>query len=691
MLDIHTTLESAAQRHTEIGKLLEAANAAYHNSDAPILDDDSFDSLKAEMLALEEKFPELSKGSITGAVGASPESGFTKVRHAVRMLSLANAMDESQTEDFIGRIPGVFTAEPKIDGLALNVRYENGSLVSAVTRGDGEVGEDVTANAKTIKDIPHTVPDTSPVLEVRGEVFMEHAVLDELNAAAEAAGGKKYANCRNAAAGALRNHDPAKAAERKLSFFAYGTGECHLPEISTQKELIGYLGRLGFRVNPLMAVVLGYDEAEAYVADLLSKRAGLGYDIDGVVFKVNELALQAKLGFRSTTPRWAIARKFPAERAWTRLRDIRIQTGRTGALSPVACLEPVSVGGVTVSYVTLHNEDYIKGVNSKGDVIRVSGDLRVGDWVEVYRAGDVIPKIGEVDLSKRPEGALPYVYPASCPCCGAPIKETSEKDEAVKYCSAGIACPDQMKERIIHMISRSVLDINGMGANDITVLCDDGWIKEPADVFTLEKRHGHDTAQPLLGRDGYGAKSAETIFRAIEKARSAVPLERAIAALGIPLIGSTVSRLLAAHFGTWDALVLAVDKAAARKEDRAALTAIEGVGSVIVDSLIRAMTSDVERPLYDRLIASLDIAPPVKATESAVTGKTVVFTGTLHTKTRDAAAEQARGLGAKVSGSVSKKTDYLVAGEKAGSKLAKAEAAGVTVLTEDEWYALIGE
>nr|WP_254899242.1 NAD-dependent DNA ligase LigA [Thalassococcus arenae] len=680
-------------------QLLDRANTAYHAEDAPEISDAEYDRLKRRNAEIEARFPDLKRpDSPSDKVGAAPSEGFAKVRHAVRMLSLSNAFDDVDVADFvegIRRYLGLpddaaldFTAEPKIDGLSLSLRYENGQLVSAATRGDGEVGENVTANARTIADIPETIDGAPDLLEVRGEVYMSHADFADLNARQSRQGGKTFANPRNAAAGSLRQLDPAITKSRPLRFFAYAWGALSAPLAATQHEAIARLAAFGFPTNPLTELCRGLDALLAHYRAIEAQRATLGYDIDGVVYKVDDLALQDRLGFRSTTPRWAIAHKFPAELAWTRLDAIDIQVGRTGALSPVARLSPVTVGGVVVSNATLHNEDYIAGRDSNGNPIRDGKDIRVGDWVQVYRAGDVIPKVADVDLSKRPSDAQPFVFPQTCPECGSDA--IREPGDAVRRCSGGMICPAQAVEKLKHLVSRAAFDIEGLGAKQVEQFHRDGWIREPADIFTLQDRYGSGMQQ-LKNREGWGEKSAANLFAAIDERRR-IPLARLIFALGIRHVGEQVSTLLARHYGSWAAFEQAMVAAAPMSgEAWDDLMAIDGVGAVLAQSLVSAMNQTAERASIDRLVAHLDVQDAERpASESPVAGKTVVFTGTLEKMTRAEAKARAEALGAKVSGSVSAKTDIVVAGPGAGSKEKKARELGVTLMDEEAWLALIG-
>ena len=692
----------ASEELARLARLLARADTAYHGADAPEMSDAEYDALKARNAAIEARFPALKRtDSPSDRVGAAPAEGFSKVRHAQRMLSLANAFSDAEITDFDARIRRYLgldaeaalacTSEPKIDGLSLALRYEDGRLVQAATRGDGETGENVTENARTIDDIPETLTDAPDLLEVRGEVYMSHDDFAALNARQAERGDRKFANPRNAAAGSLRQLDPRITAARPLRFFAYGWGELSAPLAETQMAAIERLAALGFVTNPLTVLCDGPDAMLAQYRDIEQARATLGYDIDGVVFKVNDLALQARLGFRATTPRWAIAMKFPAELAWTRLEAIDIQVGRTGALSPVARLTPVTVGGVVVSNATLHNEDYIAGRDAAGQPIRDGKDIRVGDWVQVYRAGDVIPKIADVDLGERPDDALPYEFPVTCPKCGSDA--VREPGDSARRCVGGLVCPAQAVERLKHFVGRAAFDIEGLGAKQVEALYRDGWITEPADIFTLRDRHGPGCARQLRNRDGWGEKSADNLFEAIE-ARRRIPLDRLIFALGIRHVGDQASSLLARNYGDWARFTEGMDKAASLEgPDWEQLLGIDGVGEVLALSLVRTMTEPHERASIDRLVAHLEVAPAElpDTADSPVAGKTVVFTGSLEKMTRAEAKARAEALGAKVSGSVSAKTDLVVAGPGAGSKADKAAGLGVEVIDEDGWRALIGD
>ncbi|MCA8883238.1 MAG: NAD-dependent DNA ligase LigA [Rhodobacteraceae bacterium] len=692
--------EAAARAELKaLSAALARANDAYHTQDAPEISDAEYDRLKRRNTAIEQRFPHLKRAdSPTDQVGAPVAEGFSKVAHEKRMLSLGNAFSDEDVAEFDRSVrkylglapeaPLTFTAEPKIDGLSLSLRYEAGRLIHAATRGDGSVGENVTANARTIADIPQTLTDAPDVLEVRGEVYMHHDDFAALNARQAAAGDKVFANPRNAAAGSLRQLDASITEGRPLRFFAYGWGVVSAPLAETQKDALDRLAALGFSINPLTMRCTGPEMLLDHYRAIEAQRATLGYDIDGVVYKVDSLAYQDRLGLRSTTPRWAIAHKFPAELAWTRLEAIDIQVGRTGALSPVARLAPVTVGGVVVSNATLHNEDYIAGRDANGLPIRDGKDIRVGDWVQVYRAGDVIPKLADVDLARRPAEAQPFVFPQTCPRCGSDAPR--EPGDAVRRCSGGLICPAQAVEKLKHFVSRAAFDIEGLGAKQVEQFAEDGWIAEPADIFTLRSRFGAGLQQ-LKNRDGWGEKSADNLFAAIDDKRR-IPLDRLLFSLGIRHIGEAASKLLARHFGSWEALSLAVDAAAADPDAMEVFLSIDGIGAVMADALVTTLTQEAERASIDRLLTQLDVQPVVasQAADSPLAGKTVVFTGNLEKMTRAEAKARAEALGAKVAGSVSKRTDLVVAGPGAGSKAAKAEALGIDTLDEEGWLALIG-
>jgi DNA ligase (NAD+) len=703
---VESLTESEARDELQrLAAALTTANTAYHTLDAPEISDADYDALKARNRAIEARFPVLKRSdSPSDLVGGLVAEGFGKVAHRVRMLSLENAFAAEEVAEFDDRVrkflghvgPLEYTAEPKIDGLSLSLRYERGALVQAATRGDGDVGENVTENARTIADIPQRLDAAPKILEVRGEVYMSHGDFAALNDRQAAAGDKSFANPRNAAAGSLRQLDAGITASRPLRFFAYAWGEVTQPIGPTQFDAIQRLKVLGFQTNPLTVRCDGPAAMLAHYRLIEAQRATLGYDIDGVVYKVDDLALQARLGFRSSTPRWALAHKFPAELAWTELLGIDIQVGRTGALSPVARLQPVTVGGVVVSNATLHNEDYIAGRDSKGAAIRpdangVGKDIRVGDWVQVYRAGDVIPKVADVDLSRRKTGAQPYVFPHVCPECGSEAHR--EEGDSVRRCTGGLICPAQAVERLKHLVSRSAFDIEGLGAKQVEMFFNDPdlSVKTPADIFSLSARDAANPLQKLRNRDGFGEVSATKLFAAIE-ARRTIPLDRLIFALGIRHVGEVAAGLLARHFSTWEAFEAAVAGAAPGNPAWAELTAIDGVGAVMAQSLVDAFANPAERAAIDALAGVLMIQPVAArgVVDSPVAGKTVVFTGTLERMTRAEAKARAEALGAKVAGSVSARTDLVIAGPGAGSKAKDAERLGVEVIDEDAWLRLIG-
>ena len=695
--------DQARDELARLAALIARANAAYYLEDAPEISDAEYDAVKRRNAAIEARFAHLKRtDSPSEQIGAPLGETFAPVAHAQRMLSLDNIMaGESIAEKFTKKVrsflglapdePLAFTSEPKIDGLSLSLRYEHGRLVQAATRGDGATGENVTANARTITDIPRSIDAAPEVLEVRGEVYMSHSDFTSLNAAQAARGDKTFANPRNAAAGSLRQLDAGVTAARPLRFFAYGLGEVSAPVADSQSGMLARLATFGFAVNDRTRLCTDEAELQAEYESLMQARATLGYDIDGMVYKVDDLGLQARLGFRSTTPRWAIAHKFPAETAWTRLEAIDIQVGRTGALSPVARLTPVTVGGVVVSNATLHNEDYIQGRDSKGEEIRGGKDIRVGDWVEIYRAGDVIPKVADVDLARRPADAVPFAFPVTCPDCGS--EAVREEGDAVRRCTGGLICPAQAVEKLKHFVSRGAFDIEGLGARQVEMFYRDETlpIREPADIFTMAARDSGNVAR-LKNRDGWGEKSAKNLFQAIEQ-RRVIPLDRVIYGLGIRHVGESAARLLARHYGSWAAFEAAMTGARAGEgPEWEALLSIDGVGAVMAASLVAAFHQEAERAAIDRLVALLDIQPVAAPASdgSPLAGKTVVFTGTLEKMTRAEAKARAEALGAKVAGSVSARTDLVVAGPGAGSKAKKAADLGVETIDEDAWLALAG-
>jgi DNA ligase (NAD+) len=667
----------------------------YYQEDAPTVSDAAYDALRERNAAIEARFPALIRAdSPSRKVGAAPAEKFAEVRHAIPMLSLDNAFSEGEVADFVDRVrrflrlpedePLAITAEPKIDGLSCSLRYEGGRLVSGATRGDGEVGEDVTANVRTIAEIPDRlhgahVPD---IVEMRGEVYMAKADFMRLNEYQQAAGKKIFANPRNSAAGSLRQKDPNVTASRPLKFFAYAWGEMSAMPAETQMRMVRWMEVAGFKISPLMRLCHSLNELLATYRDIEEKRASLGYDIDGVVYKVDRLDWQDRLGFVSRSPRWALAHKFPAEKATTVVNAIEVQVGRTGALTPVAKLAPVTVGGVVVQNATLHNADEIARL-----------DVRVGDTVEIQRAGDVIPQVLRVLPDKRPHDAKPYRFPTHCPCSlrTPVVRETTASGEegAIARCSGEFACPFQKIEHLKHFVSRRAFDIEGLGEKQIELFFEKEWFKEPADIFTLEARNPQIKLQE---HEGYGELSVHNLFTAIA-ARREIALERFIYALGIRHVGDTTARALARAYGTWEAFHDACVRLAEGDADaRAEMDALDQIGDAVIDSLATYFGEAHNRRIVERLTDQVRILDAEKvATSSPVAGKTVVFTGALEKMTREEAKAMAERLGAKVAGSVSQKTDYVVAGPGAGSKLTKAREAGVNVLSEDEWFALVGE
>ena len=696
------TEQEANSELERLAKVLTKADSAYHEEDAPTLSDAEYDALKRRNVAIEALFPLLKRtNSPSERVGAPASSAFTKVHHDIRMLSLGNAFNDKDVTEFVNRIrkylglsdaePLAFTAEPKIDGLSLSLRYESGKLVQAATRGDGQVGENVTANAQTIKDVPKQISGAPTVLEVRGEVYMSHADFEALNKTQISKGGKIFANPRNAAAGSLRQINPEITKSRPLLFFAYAWGTTSEPLAKTQYNAIEQLKSFGFNTNPLTRRHKSIQTLLDQYAEIKAQRATLDYDIDGVVYKVDDLSFQARLGYRSTTPRWAVAHKFPAEIAYTRLEAIEIQIGRTGAMSPVARLKPITVGGVVVSNATLHNSDYIAGRDSRGNPIRGGRDLRIGDWVEIFRAGDVIPKVRDVDISQRSPKSQRFVFPQTCPDCGSDV--VREEGDSVSYCSGGLVCPAQAIEKLKHFISRAAFDIDGIGAKQIALFFDDDTlpIKEPADIFTLERRDAANSITKLKNRTGFGQTSTDNLFAAINRKRK-IRLSRLIFALGIRHVGETSSAMIANHYGSWDsfftAMLDAAEKSGSVWDD---LNNIDGVGKVMATALVDAFNTRKTREAIERLVRELDVQNEVvsRTSDSAFYGQTIVFTGTLVNMTRAEAKARAEALGAKVSGSVTVKTDIVVVGPGAGSKAQKAKSLGVRLLSEDDWLALI--
>ena len=676
----------AKKRITYLSREIKAADAFYYQDNAPVMTDAAYDELRKELIALEAEYPHLiTKDSPTQSVGVKPSGKFGKITHKVAMLSLDNAFTDEDVSDFCARVkrflsldeaaPMAFTAEPKIDGLSAALRYEKGRLVSGATRGDGKVGEDVTANLSTLDTIPQTLkgqgwPD---VLEVRGEVYIDHADFETMNAAQVAAGKDAYKNPRNAAAGSLRQIDPSITAQRPLKFFAYTWGEISAPVSDTQMDAVERFSEWGFATNPQMKVHDSPVEMIAHYHEIEEKRARLGYDIDGVVYKVNKLAFQDRLGFVSRAPRWAIAHKFPAEKAITKLEAIDVQVGRTGALTPVARLTPITVGGVVVSNATLHNEDEIERLG-----------VKPGDIVEIQRAGDVIPQVLRV---VEDGGGIVTLLPQTCPICEAPavrdVDEKTGKQDVVRRCTNGLSCPAQAIEGLKHFVSRRAFDIDGLGAKQIELFYEKGWVKEPADIFKLD----FDAISKL---EGFGQTSANNLEAAINDRRD-IPFARALYALGIRHVGQGNSDLISKHYLSWEKMHTALMAAKNHiGEEWADLISIDGMGEAAGGSLVDFFNASQNARVIENLLQHITVIDAeAPSSDSPVSGKTVVFTGKLEKFSRDEAKAKAQSLGAKVSGSVSAKTDILIAGPGAGSKLKKATELGVKTMTEDEWLAFI--
>ncbi|AAL51770.1 NAD-dependent DNA ligase LigA [Brucella melitensis] len=709
-----TELEAAAELE-RLARAIAHHDELYHAKDRPEISDAAYDALKRRNEAIEAHFPALVRDdSPSRRVGAAPALAiFAPVVHARPMLSLDNAFSDEDVRDFVGsvyrflgQLPDdsiAFTAEPKIDGLSMSIRYENGILVSGATRGDGTTGENVTANIRTIAEIPNRLPAGAPaVVEVRGEVYMAKSDFLTLNAQMEAEGKQTYVNPRNTAAGSLRQLDAKVTASRKLRFFAYAWGEMSDMPADTQLGMVEVFRQWGFPVNPLMKRFNSVDGLLAHYRAIGMERPTLDYDIDGVVYKVDRLDLQTRLGFRSRSPRWAIAHKFPAEQALTILRGIDIQVGRTGALTPVARLEPITVGGVVVTNATLHNEDYIKGIGQKGEPIREGRDIRIGDSVIVQRAGDVIPQIVDVVLEEGKKRGEPYQFPHVCPACGS--HAVREEGEAVRRCTGGLICPAQAVERIRHFVSRNAFDIEGLGEKQVEfffnaedpALC----IRSPADIFTLKKRQENSLTK-LQNIEGFGATSVKKLYDAID-ARREIALHRFLFGLGIRHVGEVNAKRLARAYLSYAAFKKAALEAVPPKEgdrtDKGSeawqdMLAVEGIGSIVAEAVVDFYGEPHNREVLAALLAEvtpLDEEARV-ATGSPVEGKTVVFTGSLERMSRDEAKAMAERHGAKTAGSVSKKTDLVVAGPGAGSKLAKATELGIEVINEDDWFKLVGE
>lgn len=679
--------EQAKARHKILTRDISRHDDLYHGQDNPEISDADYDALRRELEAIEQAYPQL-QSAVSISVGAAPAKGFQKVRHRLPMLSLSNAFSDDDVVDFLGRVRRFLglsdddvidvVAEPKIDGLSCSLRYEERKLVQAATRGDGAEGEDITRNVETIVDIPKILPQDAPdTIEIRGEIYMRRDDFIAMNQKQEEAGKQLFANPRNAAAGSVRQLDATITATRPLKFFGYALGEVQSPIADTQNGIKQKLIEWGFAQAQPYALCMNDADILSYYNDIMRRRIDLPYDIDGVVYKINRLDYQDRLGFVSRSPRWATAHKFPAERAITVLEGIDIQVGRTGALTPVARLSPVNVGGVMVANATLHNEDEI-----------IRKDVRIGDTVVIQRAGDVIPQVVEVILDKRPKDTQPFPYPDHCPVCGS--LAIREEGEVVRRCTGGLICRAQAVERLKHFVSRDAFDIEGMGAKIIEEFWADGLIAAPADIFALQEKDKQ-SLTPLRAREGWGDLSAKNLFQAIETRRH-IGFERFVYALGIRQVGQATAKKIAAHYtdlAQWRAAMTAARDHEA--EAYADLLSIEDIGPSVADDLIGFFAEENNLALLDDLSRALTIEPYVLKirTDSAVAGKTVVFTGTLEKMTRSEAKARAESMGAKVSGSVSKKTDYLVAGADAGSKLKNAKELGVNVLSEDEWLSLI--
>ena len=699
------TAKQAQAEHARLTAEIGGHDKRYYQDDRPSITDAEYDALRQRYNAIETRFPDLrTQDSRSVKVGAAPSAKFKKVQHAVPMLSLDNALAEQDVTDFVGRIRRflkladdstiAFSAEPKIDGLSMSLRYEDGELVTAATRGDGAEGEDVTANIRTLEDVPRKLKGRNlpQVCEVRGEVYMTKQAFLALNERQKAAGDAIFANPRNSAAGSLRQKDPAITASRPLGFFAYAWGQMSALPADTQHGMIKWFETCGFKTNPLTKLVRSAEELIAFHREIETQRSHLDYDIDGVVYKVDRLDWQSWLGFISRTPRWAIAHKFPAERALTVLKDIEIQVGRTGALTPVGKLEPVGVGGVIVQNVTLHNEDFIKGIGGKGESLREGRDIRTGDTVIVQRAGDVIPQVVDVVLDKRPQGAKEYHFPRKCPCplhTDVAREETAAGEEGARArCTGEFACPFQKIQHLMLFVSRRAFDIEGLGEKQIEFFYNKEWVREPADIFALQARNKTIRLEDI---DGYGETSVRNLFDAINE-RRIISLDRFIYSLGIRHVGETTALALARGYGSWEAFHDACLKVAKGDEEFIAdMDALDQIGDTVIQAVAAYFGESHNRGIVERLTKQVSILEAEKPkTDSKIAGKTVVFTGALEKMTREETRAMAERLGAKVAGSVSKKTDYVVAGPGAGSKLAEAKKHGVTVLTEDEWLKIAG-
>lgn len=720
----------AADELARLAEEIAGHDRRYHAEDAPTITDAEYDALRRRNLAIEERFPDLVReDSPSRRVGAAPAEGFAKVRHAVPMLSLAKAYTDEDVTDFLERgrrffdrdkdLDIAFTAEPKIDGLSASLRYEGGVFVQGATRGDGAVGEDITANLRTIADIPKTLkgsgwPDT---IEIRGEVYMTYAEFEALKARSAAVGGQDYVNPRNTAAGSLRQKDASVTASRNLRFFAYAWGYTTEDPAPTQYESVQKFRDWGFQISPLMVRAKSVEDLVAQYRLIEAQRSSLGYDIDGVVYKVDQLELQRRWGFVTGEPRWAIAHKFPAEQATTTVQKIDIQVGRTGTLAPVARLAPVTVGGVVVENVTLHNEDYIKGLDSTGQPIRDGIDVRIGDTVVIQRAGDVIPQIVSVVIDKRPADAVPYEFPHICPVCGSPatreINEKTGKEDSRRRCTGELICAAQAVEKLRHFVSRGAMDIEGLGAENIDTFFNAGLIKTAADIFTLRDRRPAVTKalaerreeqarqrEAASGKTRKNVRSVEDrnyegldkLFAAIDSRREP-ELDRFIFALGIRHIGETTAAVLARTFSNIEELIRVGKETAVAADPHSVFPSVNGIGDTVIDALRDFFGNERNDDVLDALLAQVKPKPYIVtvSADSEVAGKTIVFTGSLEKMTRSEAKAMAERLGAKVAGSVSAKTDLLVAGPGAGSKLKLAGELGVEVIDEDTWLQRVGK
>ena len=704
------TPEQAASELERLAAEIAKHDRLYHAEDKPVISDAEYDALRLRNAAVEARFPSLVReDSPSRGVGATPSATFAPVQHARPMLSLDNVFSDEDVVDFVASVrrflalPAdaelVFTAEPKIDGLSMSLRYEKGRLATAATRGDGMTGENVTANIRTLDEVPERLPADAPdLIEVRGEVYMRRDDFFTLNRRT-AETGQAFANPRNSAAGSLRQKNPEVTRSRPLKFFAYAWGETSAPIAGTQFDAVRRLADWGFVVNELMVRCASLDEMLGHYRSIEAMRATLPYDIDGVVYKVDRLDLQERLGFRSRSPRWATAHKFPAEKATTVLEKIEIQVGRTGAMTPVARLKPVTVGGVVVTNATLHNEDYIRGIGNTGQLIREGRDIREGDTVIVQRAGDVIPQILDIVPGKRPAASEPYRFPHSCPVCGSHAVRV--EGEAVRRCTGGLICPAQAMERIRHFVSRNAMDIEGLGEKQIEFFFTHPnpalSVRAPADIFTLRRRQAASLTK-LENIEGFGEVSVRKLLAAIDD-RRAVALSRFLFALGIRHIGETNAKRLARHFLSFDALRKTAEaarmpegKGHAGNAEWQEIVGVNGIGEVVAEALVDFFAEDHNRTALDALLAEVALADEeaIGEVSSPVAGKTVVFTGALERMSRDEAKAMAERLGAKVAGSVSKKTDLVVAGPGAGSKLKQATELGIEVIDENAWFERVG-